>query len=677
MLSSTDVRILVLDDDPDDTLLIADAIEDISETSHAVTVTHTAEDARRHLQSDCFDIILCDYRLGVIDGTEFITEIRQNGSDVPVILLTGRNDRSADQAALAAGATDFICKANLSPEVIDRAIRYAIANAERQRLINAVLSSLNAAVCVRDASQQPFLWNPAFASLAETFAPDVDTPAAIAHLCDEVSNKQNVQTIADRIQDKTIADLNDGRSVIALHDVTEHVHAIQERRRAETKAAHLTRHCSLTGLPNRSAFAERISQEIESAAKRGSEFYLLNLNLKRFKEVNDVFGHQMGDELLQQVARRLRTCCPDDVFLARIGGDEFAVIQAKRAGAGVTPALAHTIADAIDEGFLLQGKVVHVAISLGAAVFPEHGKTAQELLSNADMAMYRSKSDPSSVIHAYNSELDQVVRERRLLANELKKAVEQEEVEVHFQPKARVADGEITGFEALARWKHAHHGFISPSIFVPIAEENGLIEKIGHQVLRRSCQYAVDWPKPVIVSVNISGMQIRQTDFVSMVHSILLETGLAATRLELEVTESVLIDDFAIALKMLRGIKSLGVSLAMDDFGTGYSSLSSLVTFPFDKLKIDRSFVMDLENKQQLSAIVRAIIGMGKNLGLSIIAEGVEKPSHVEFLAKEQCDQMQGFLIGKPVSNDTVIEMLKSPRPCVLYSTEPARSIVA
>lgn len=677
MFISSNKRILVLDDDPDDTLLIADAIEDISEASHAVTVTHTPEAAREQLQSNCFDIILCDYRLGAIEGTEFIVEIRKNGTDVPIILLTGRNDKAADQAGLDAGASDFICKSDLSPEVLDRAIRYSIANAERQKLMNTVLSSLNAAVCVLDAARQPVLWNPAFLSLAETFAADPSDPDAIARLCDEVKNGEDVQTIADRILDKTIADLEDGRSVIALHDVTEHVQAIQERQRAESKATHLARHCSLTGLPNRNAFAERISQEIDHATARGSQFYLVNLNLKRFKEVNDVYGHDLGDELLKQVAQRLKSCCSDDVYLARVAGDEFAAILEKRSGDGDIPALAYVFADTIDEGFPLADKVVQTAISLGVAMFPEHGTTTQELMSNADVAMYRSKSDPRSVIHAYNSDLDQAVRERRLLANELKNAVEREEIEVHFQPQARVADGEIIGFEALARWKHPDHGFISPSVFVPIAEEIGLIETIGRQVLKSSCEYAVNWPKPVTVSVNLSAIQIRQTDLVSLVHSTLLSSGLPAKRLELEVTESVLIDDFTIALKVLRGIKGLGVSLAMDDFGTGYSSLSSLITFPFDKLKIDRSFVMELENNQQLPAIVRAIIGMGENLGLTIIAEGVEQPSHVEFLAQENCDEMQGFLIGKPMSNDNVIELLNSSESNLFYSTEPDCSMVA
>ena len=677
MLSSSNKRILVLDDDPDDTLLISDAIADIGETLHVVTVTHTPEEAREQLLTNSFDIILCDYRLGAIEGTEFIAEIRKNGTDAPIILLTGRSDKAAEQAGVEAGASDFICKADLSPEILDRTIRYSIANAERQRMMNAVLSSLSAAVCVLDTSRQPVLWNPAFANLAETFATDPGNLDAIVRLCEEVKNGENVQTIAEQILDKTIADLEDGRSVIALHDVTEHLQAIQERQRAESKAAHLARHCSLTGLPNRNAFVEHIAAEIERATETGTQLYLVNLNLKRFKEVNDIYGHDRGDELLNLVAQRLQSRCADDVYLARVAGDEFAAILEKRPQDDDIPVLAHVFADAIDEGFPLADKLVKTSASVGVAVFPEHGTTAQELMSNADIAMSRSKIEPGSVIHAYNSDLDQAIRERRQLTNDLKIAVEREEIEVHFQPQARVADGEIIGFEALARWQHPEHGYISPAVFVPIAEEIGLIETIGRQVLKKSCECAANWPKPVTVSVNLSAIQIRQTDLVAMVHTTLLESGLPAKRLELEVTESVLIDDFTIALKVLRGIKSLGISLAMDDFGTGFSSLSSLVTFPFDKLKIDRSFIMELDNNQQLAAIVRAIIGMGENLGLTIIAEGVEKPSHVEFLAQENCDEMQGFLLGKPMSNDSVTELLNVPATNLLYTVEDDDSLVA
>ena len=677
MPSSADLKILVLDDDPDDTLLIADAIDDIPAASHAVTVTHTPEEATEQLGTQSFDIVLCDYRLGKIEGTEFIAEMRERGNDVPVILLTGRNDKAADEAALSAGAADFICKSELSPETIDRSIRYAIANARRQRLMSAVLSSLDAAVCVRDADQRPTLWNPAFLDLATSFAGGVEPAAAVERLCAKVEDMAQTQTIKARVLDKTVNHLDDGRSVITLHDVTEYVQALHERQRAESKAAHLARHCTLTELPNRNAFAERLARQIKSSTDRCEEFYLLTLNIRRFKEINDVFGHEMGDELLKKVARRLERCCPDTGFLARIGGDEFAFIQPKSAADGDKPAICDAIVEAMDQGFVLADKIVNTKISLGVAVFPMHGATVQQLLNNADIALYRSKSNPGFDVCIYDSELDQVVRERRILTADLKQAIEDQEIDVYFQPQARIADGQLTGFEALARWNHAEHGFVSPAVFVPIAEDNGLIEEIGRQVLRRACQYAADWPKPVAVAVNLSGLQIRQSDLVTLVHTTLLETGLAPNRLELEVTESVLIDDYVIALKVLRGIKNLGVSLAMDDFGTGYSSLSSLITFPFDKLKIDRSFVMELDSKKQLSTIVRTIVGLGKNLGIRTIAEGVEKPSHVEFLAQQQCDEVQGFLIGKPMDNDAVLEILNASDLNMLAIGGPSDQMVA
>lgn len=657
-MNSLCLKVLILDDDEDDTFLICDTINEIVGTTYRTEVAHTPDDAMALIREHQFQLILCDYRLGATSGIDFIRDIRASGIDMPVILLTGMEDRSTDDEALAAGAADFLNKSNISAPVIDRAIRYAVANAERQRLLSTVLTSVNAAVCVLNERKRPALWNPSFQRLAQLHKPGGED-AAVISFCNRLLTAETVHTVGERILDKKMSNLPDNRSVITLHDVTEHIEALRERERAENKAAHLAKHCSLTGLPNRVAFAERIGEEITKAKETGREFYLLNLDLNKFKEVNDVFGHHVGDQLLIEVAQRLRACCSENDYLARLGGDEFVAIQLKKKGSSGTPDLAEKFAQAVCGSFKLSNRVVRTGVSVGFASYPAHGTSAQELLSNADIAMYRAKADPNSRVHAYDSQLDQVIREQRIITNDLREAIENETLDVHFQPQADAQTGKITGFEALARWNHPRHGPVSPSTFIPIAEENGLIDNIGRNILRRSCEHAMAWPEPVNVAVNISGVQIRYTDLVSTVRTILFETGLPSNRLELEVTESVLIDDFDYAMHVLRGIKNLGVSLAMDDFGTGYSSLSSLIAFPFDKLKIDRSFVMELGNRARMATVTKAIIGLGKNLDLKILAEGVEHPEHIDFLRSEGCDEMQGFLIGRPMPQSQVTQYLE------------------
>ncbi|MEO1065979.1 MAG: EAL domain-containing protein [Pseudomonadota bacterium] len=655
--------VLVLDDDEDDAFLICDTIEDIKNSSYDVAVSHAPTQAFEMMREKHFDVVLCDYIMGATTGIDFIKKIRSVDMDVPVVLLTGLgDDMSADLAALEAGAADFLSKANLEPDLIDRAIRYAIANGERQRLVQTVLRTVKAAVVVVDKDHLPQLWNPMYDKLARTYSKGQKITDAIEYLTTDLFDDRTSYEIGDRIVDKKISEMPDEGAVITLHDVTEHIHALRERQKAENRAAHLAMHCSLTGLPNRHAFSERISKEMEVADAEGSEFYLLNLDLNKFKEVNDVYGHHIGDELLVEVSRLLASCCEGNDYVARLGGDEFVAIQRRQPGQGEVPDLARRISDYVSGSFELGGNLVRTSVSIGVSIYPQHGMSVPELLSNADIAMYRAKSSPNNRVMAYNSELDQIIRERRLLANDLKVAIEHDEIDIAFQPQADIQTGDLVGFEALARWTHPTLGPISPSTFIPIAEENGLITKIGENVLRKACEYAVGWPKDLNVSVNISAVQIRHTDLASIVHTVLFKTGLRASRLELEVTESILIEDTELALHVLRNIKSLGVSLAMDDFGTGYSSLSSLVTFPFDKIKIDRSFVEKVDTSPQAAEIVRAIVNLGHNLNHELIAEGVQNSAHVELLAEEGCQVMQGFLIGKPMINDEIRYILGDRR---------------
>jgi len=428
--------------------------------------------------------------------------------------------------------------------------------------------------------------------------------------------------------------------VNVLQDVTE-------RKRAEARIAHMAHYDGLTDLPNRAAFTECFATTLARAAKEKDAFALLSVDLDRFKEVNDVFGHTIGDKLLCAVSGRLGAAA-EGAFLARLGGDEFALIIS----GGSHPASAHALAErlmaSVAEDFELDGHRLRIGLSIGIAIYPADGTDASSLIGNADAALHRAKSGGRGTIRFFEADMDQRLRERRALVHDLQDAVESGELLVYYQPQARI-DGEITGFEALVRWRHPTRGLIAPDMFIPAAEESGLILPIGEWVLRESCREAASWPKPLNIAVNLSPVQFRHGDLPGLVHSVLLETGLPPGRLELEITESVLIDDLARGLTILRRLKLLGVQIAMDDFGTGYSSLSNLQAFAFDKIKIDRSFISSLDTSPQSATIVRAVIGLGRGLDLPVIAEGVETNKQLEFLSAEACTAVQGYLVGKPL----------------------------
>ena len=434
---------------------------------------------------------------------------------------------------------------------------------------------------------------------------------------------------------------------------------VTERKRAEERIAHLAHHDPLTDLPNRAAFNGHLASVLARTAPAGEPFALMCLDLDRFKEVNDVFGHSVGDALLREIAGRLR-CAVEGAFLARFGGDEFAVIVEN----GPQPSTAEVVADRLQAAVAgkieIDGHSLHVGLSIGVAIFPTDGADAAMLFGNADAALYRAKADGRGSVRFFEAEMDKRLRERRALQRELQSAVARNELVLHYQPQARVGEG-IIGFEALVRWHHPTRGIIPPGTFIPLAEESGLIISIGEWVLREACREAASWPRALQIAVNLSPVQFQHGDLPGMIHSVLLETGLAAPRLELEITEGVLIGDFSRALSTLRRLKSLGVRIAMDDFGTGYSSLSYLQSFPFDKIKIDRSFVSNFDRSAQSAAIVRAVIGLGRGLELPVVAEGVETADQLAFLACEACDEVQGFLVGRPAPIENYAEIVCRP----------------
>ncbi|MDQ0395694.1 diguanylate cyclase (GGDEF)-like protein/PAS domain S-box-containing protein [Labrys monachus] len=420
---------------------------------------------------------------------------------------------------------------------------------------------------------------------------------------------------------------------------------VTERARADKRIAHLALHDPLTDLPNRTAFNERLAAILKASIDTGDRFAILSIDLDHLKEVNDIFGHASGDQLLCEVSRRLLAVA-EGGLVARIGGDEFALIA--KADRAASIALADRVIDAVSGDLDILGEPIRTSLGIGIAIFPDDGGDATTLLANADAALHRAKKEGPGVSRSYTPEMDKKLRERRSMRRELASAIERGELVVFYQPQAEIA-GKITGFEALLRWRHPTRGWVSPGTFIPLAEESRLIVPIGEWVLREVCREAASWPLPLGVAVNLSPVQFQHSDLPGLIRSILLETGLASNQLELEITEGVLMDDSGRIASILREVKALGVRIAMDDFGSGYSSLSYLQSFPFDKIKIDRTFVTKIEDNPQSAAIVRAVLGLAHGLRLPVLAEGVETEEELAFLAREGCDHVQGYYIGRPL----------------------------
>ena len=432
-----------------------------------------------------------------------------------------------------------------------------------------------------------------------------------------------------------------------LEDVTE-------RRRVEAQVEHMARHDPLTDLPNRLAFRNHLAATLAQTEQASGSFAVLCIDLDRFKEVNDVFGHGIGDDLLRTVAVRLKDAA-GDAFVARLGGDEFTLILSQGEQPGSAEALAERLLEQVTADVTIADHLLRIGLSIGIAIYPSDGKDADTLVSNADAALYRAKAQGRGTFCFFEADMDHRLRERRALQHELRSAIAGQELMLHYQPQAQIGGG-IVGFEALVRWRHPSRGMVGPATFIPIAEESGLILPIGEWILREACREAASWPHPLQIAVNLSPVQFRHGDLPGLVHQVLLETGLKPDRLELEITEGVLIGDFSRAVSILRRLKALGVRIAMDDFGTGYSSLSYLQSFPFDKIKIDRAFISNVDCNPQSAAIVRAVIGFGRGLDLPVVAEGVETDAQLAFLAREACTEVQGYLVGRPQTIDNYDE---------------------
>ena len=642
------VRVLVLDDDPDDAFLIVDHFDDIAGQAYEVDSTGDIDGAIERLQHGEFDILLCDYRMGAVSGVEVIGRMRERGIGTPTILMTGVSNDEVDRAAMAAGAADFMPKDELSPRVLDRAVRYALAADERQKLLRTVLDTASAAVLLVEGDGRVALSNAMAHDLCASLGDD--EPAPLEELVSQaLAGEDREVRLADRILDRTISALDGDRRLLVLHDVTDRALALAERKRAEGRLAHAALHDALTGLPNREAFNDEILCRLEEVRRDGSELALLSFDLNRFKDVNDVHGHQTGDGLLRGVADRLVDALPPGWFIARLGGDEFMAMTAPgRSVVSEAQAFARTVVRRLGTPFSLEGRTIFTGSSIGIALFPEHGPDVNTLVANADLAMYRAKKSPTQAVCVFDEAMDAAVRSNRKLVDDLRTAIENDELDIYLQSQHRASDHALTGYEALARWKRADGQFVRPDLFVKVAEECGLILELGEYLLRKTVRLARYCEPGTKIAVNVSPVQINHSDLPAILRSAIVEASVSPSSIEVEVTESALIDNSTRALHALRQVRAMGVSIALDDFGTGYSSLAMVQSFPFDKIKIDKSFVDELERPQN-RAIVRSVVFLGENLGMKVLTEGVETQEQARMLREMGCDEFQGYLLGRPV----------------------------
>jgi diguanylate cyclase (GGDEF)-like protein len=535
---------------------------------------------------------------------------------------------------------------------------------EQYRRFDAALNNMSQGLCMLDANLRVIVCNRRYIEMFG-LSPDVVKPGVsmreiMEHSCElglhpDMTGARLYADYVERLREGEHTlhrHLNDGRIIKLNHKRMEQggwvvtYEDVTERHKAQARVAHMARHDSLTDLPNRLLFREKMSEGLNQVAIAGGAMAVLCFDLDNFKTVNDRLGHAAGDRLLRWVAARLKENVGEHDTVARLGGDEFAVLQR-----GPQPQsaekLARRLVEVIGRPPPLENQSIHVGASVGIAIAPDHGLDADELMKCADLALYQAKAKGRGAYQLFEPEMEEEARSRHALEQDLRGALEAREFHLVFQPQMRLVSSELTGFEALLRWKHPSRGLVSPAEFVPIAEENGLIVPIGEWVLRSACATAASWPD-VSVAVNLSPVQFRSRGLVAMVTSALAEAGLPPQRLELEVTETALLDDSEATIEILHQLRALGVRVSLDDFGVGYSSLSYLRKFPFDRIKIDRSFVGTLGESPESVAIVRTIASLGSVLGVETTAEGVETEEQLDFVRECGCTAVQGYYFGRP-----------------------------
>jgi diguanylate cyclase (GGDEF)-like protein/PAS domain S-box-containing protein len=698
-MSNVPPNILLVDDDEDDCYLTKLCLSEVYGESVLVEWISAYDQARQALLSNKHQLCLMDYHLGARTGLELLRDTAACGCRTPVILLTSLDDIDVDVQAMEAGAADYLVKGQFDGRLLERSIRYAMGFAvERQRTLDALRQSEERyALAVRGANDGLWDWDlltdrvyyaPRWKSILgyedaqigdspdEWFSRihplDIDRVRieVFEHLAGHSPHLQTEHRILHEdgsyrwVLTRGLAVRNEHRKAIRMAGSQSD---ITPRKTAEDRLLHDAFHDALTGLPNRALLLDRLGRAVERSKRRSNfRFAVLFCDLDGFKFVNDSLGHQTGDQILIAVSRRIEHCTRSGDTVARLGGDEFIVLMDEIESDNDVFALADRILFELQTPFIINNRELVMAASIGIAASGPSCESAEEIVRNADIAMYRAKASGKARYVTFDESMHTIAANRLRMEMDLRQAAPRDELELYFQPIVSLQTGKITSFEALIRWHHPEHGFICPADFIPLAEETKLIIPIGLWVIRTVAQQLKDWKKqywmspPLSISVNLSCRQFLQPDLVYQVERVLLETGLDPRCLKMEITESAIMEQVESASSALSKLKALGVQLAMDDFGTGYSSLSYLHEFPFDTLKIDRSFISRIGVGGENTEIVRTIVALANGLGLDVVAEGVESESQLAHLREIGCHYGQGYLFSRPLDPEAAGNLLMS-----------------
>ena len=686
--------VLLIACDPADTRLVGKALTGVCEDGLDIEgVTSLSSGVERIKKGGVLAVIL---NLEIPDhhGIGTFEKLFAAAPDIPLLILSGTETESIARQALERGAQDYILKNHLDEFRLHRVVRDMIERKagedvafRQQQRAEVTLSCTGDAVLTSDTSGQVTELNPAAETLTGWTSEeaigrklgdvfqiiDSVTRQPVQDLLVTVANPESsVLVLANRLLIR-----RDG-SEVAIEDSAAHTrdrhgnmsgavivfHDVSAARAKTLELSHRAQHDFLTDLPNRVLLNDRITQAISFAARYSKQLAVMFVDLDYFKKINDAFGHAIGDKLLQSVATRLVSCVRRSDTVSRLGGDEFAILLSQVERSEDAVFIAKKILSALAEPYVIDQKHLDINASIGVSTYPGDGQDAETLIQKADTAMYDAKKLGRNSYQFFKADMQARVLERQRLESGLRSALGRDELKLNYQPKIDLKTGEITGVEALLRWHHPDRGLIPPSQFIPIAEESGLIVPIGQWVLLEACRQARAWLDaglpPVRVAVNVSALQFMTKDFLSCVRAVLISTGVDPHNLELELTETVLMQDPESAVDKLHALKAIGVQLAVDDFGIGYSSFSYLRRFPLDALKVDRTFIKDISADAGAATIVTAMINIGTSLNHRVIAEGVETREQLHFLQKQGCTEGQGYFFCHPVIAEKVAQFLES-----------------